>query len=153
MDRRSAGSSDTNEYWNLANLTMTVRQGHSGSFNFQVVATSVEAANDSMASVAKNVTVQLLGGQSCVTPAGVNPYISYANSNSASQVIGPVIDGVVASPLVPVSSGYAIAVPSAGGNGTARQPASAAELDASLENLLASLSETVGAALLSELQQ
>ena len=139
--------------WNLANLTMTVPQGQPGSSNFQVVATSIEAAKNSIASVAKNVTLQLLDGRSCVTPAGVNPYISYANSNSASQVIGPAIDGVVASPLVPVSSSYAIVAPSAGGNGTARQPASAAELDASLENLLASLSESVGAALLSKLQQ
>ena len=45
---------------------------------------------------------------------------------------------------------YAIVL-SAGGNGTVAQAASAAELDASLESLLASLSESVSAALQNEL--
>ena len=53
-------------------------------------------------------------------------------------------------PLVPVSSSYIIVVP-AGGNGTDTQPAGAAKLDASLESLLASSSESVRAALLREL--
>ncbi len=94
--------------------------------------------------------MQLLSGQSCTTPAGVNPYVTYANSNSATQTAGPVIGSVVASALVPVSSSYAIVVPS-GGNRTVAAPASAAELDASLESLLASLSESVGAALQNQL--
>jgi hypothetical protein len=62
-------------------------------------------------------------------------------------VTGPSIGSVVASPLVPVSGSYAIVVPT----GTGAQSASAAELDTSLENLLANLSESVGAALLQEL--
>jgi Protein of unknown function (DUF642) len=137
--------------WNLNSLTLAVPQNCAGrSFNLQVIATSVETANGSMASVAKNVSVQILNGQSCITPAGVNPYVSYANSNSATQVVGPMIDGVVVSPLVPVSSSYAIVV-AGGGSGTITQPLSAADLGASLESLLASLSESVGAALRNEL--
>jgi hypothetical protein len=93
--------------------------------------------------------VQLLSGQVCATPAGVNPYVSYANSKAATQTTGPAIS-VVASPLVPVSSSYTIVVPPSG-NGTATQPASAAELDAALESLLASLSESVSVALRSQL--
>jgi hypothetical protein len=104
-----------------------------------------------MASIAKDVTVQVLSGQACATPAGVNPYVSYANNKAATQVTGPAIT-VVASPLVPVSSSYAIVVPTSG-NGAGSTPAGAAELDAALENLLTGLSETVGAAALSQLGQ
>jgi len=137
--------------WNLDSLTVTAPQSQAGgNFGLQVVATSVEPANGSMASIAKNVTVQLLGGQPCATPAGVNPYVTYANSNSATQATGPVIGSVVASALVPVSSSYAIVVP-AGASGGVTRPASAAELDASLESLLANLSESVGAAVVQEL--
>jgi hypothetical protein len=140
--------------WNLNSLTVTVPQnqtigGACGSFDLQVIATSVEPANGSMASVAKDISVQLLSGQSCATPAGVNPYVSYANSKSATQMTGPAIS-VVASPLVPVSSSYPIVVPT---SGAGTQPVSANDLDAALENLLASLSGTVGAAVLSELQK
>ena len=103
-----------------------------------------------MASIAKNVTVQLLSGAPCATPAGVNPYVTYANSNSVTQAAGPAVGSVVASPLVPVSSSYTIVVP-AGAGGTVPQPTSAAELDASLESLLADLSKSVGAALSREL--
>ena len=137
--------------WNLASLTLTLPKGQAaGSFNLQVVATSVEPATGSMASIAKNVTVQLLSGAPCATPAGVNPYVTYANSNSVTQAAGPAVGSVVASPLVPVSSSYAIVVP-AGASATVPQPTSAAELDASLESLLANLSKSVGAALSREL--
>ena len=137
--------------WNLDGLAVTVPRSRSGSFNLQVIATSVEPTDGSTASVAKNVTVQLLGGQSCATPVGCNPYVSYANSNAATQTTGPVIGGLVASALVQVSSsGFAIVVP-ARGNGTGTQAASAADLGASLDNLLAGLSESVGAALRSQL--
>jgi hypothetical protein len=147
--------------WNLNSLTVTVPKdeyfgggqcgGGDDSFNLQVVATSVEPASGSMASIAKNVTVQLLSGQACATPAGVNPYVSYANSKSATQTTGPAIN-VVASPLVPVSSSYPIVVPTSG-NGSGTSPVSAMDLDASLENLLASLSESVGAAVRTQLGQ
>jgi hypothetical protein len=147
--------------WNLNKLTVTVPQNqnggsgqcgdNNGSFNLQVVATSVEAANGSMASVAKNVTVQLLSGQACSTPAGVNPYVSYANSKFAAQTTGHAIN-VVASPLVPVSSSYPIVVPTSG-SGSGPSLASATDLDASLQNLLTSLSESVGAAVRSQLGQ
>jgi hypothetical protein len=123
--------------WNLNSLTVTVPQNQDGggeqcgsngsSFDLQVVATIVEPANGSMASIAKNITVQLLSGRSCATPVGVNPYVSYANSKAATQTTGPVIDGLVASPLVPVNSSYALVVPT-GGNGTVTQPASVADL-------------------------
>jgi hypothetical protein len=141
--------------WNLNSLKVIVPQslcaGNGTSIDLQVVATSVEPANGSMASIAKDVTVQVLSGQACATPAGVNPYVSYANNKAATQVTGPAIT-VVASPLVPVSSSYAIVVPTSG-NGAGSTPAGAAELDAALENLLTGLSETVGAAALSQLGQ
>ena len=57
------------------------------------------------------MTVQLLDGQACATPAGVNPYVSYVNSQAATQTTGLTVGSVVASPLVPVSGSYAIVVP------------------------------------------
>jgi len=53
----------------------------------------------------------------------------------------------VASALIPVSSRYTIVAPA----GMITQPASAADLGTSLENLLTSLSESVSAAVVSEL--
>lgn len=53
----------------------------------------------------------------------------------------------MASALIPVSSRYTIVVPA----GMITQPASAADLGTSLENLLTSLSESVSAAVVSEL--
>jgi len=137
--------------WSLKGLAVTVPRSRSGSFNLQVIATSVEPTDGSMASVAKNVTVHLLAGQSCATPVGCNPYVSYANNDAATQTTGPVTGGLVASALVPVSSsGSTIVVPT-GGNGTGTQAASAADLGASLDKLLAGLSESVSEALRSEL--
>ena len=99
--------------WNLSSLTLSVpgqeEGGYDGSntLNLQVVATSVESVNGSMAGIAKNVTVQLLDGQACATPVGVNPYVSYVNNVSRSQILKPQINQIViASPLVPVSSSY-----------------------------------------------
>jgi hypothetical protein len=133
--------------WNLQGLGVTVPQSRGSSFNLQVVVTSVEPTEASMASVAKNITVQLLSGQSCATPAGCNPYVNYANSNAATRTTAPVTESVVASALIPVSSSYTIVVPA----GMMTPPASTADLGASLENLLANLSESVSAAVVSEL--
>ncbi len=70
-------------------------------------ATSIEPANGSMARIAQNLTVQWLSGQACATPVGVNPYVSYVNNASLSQILKPQINQIViASPLVPVSSSY-----------------------------------------------
>lgn len=53
------------------------------------------------------MTVQLLSGQACATPVGVNPYVSYVNNASISQILKPQINQIVlASPLVPVGSNY-----------------------------------------------
>ncbi|MBV8464393.1 MAG: hypothetical protein JO218_00475, partial [Burkholderiales bacterium] len=153
--------------WNLAKLTLTVPQdgwngegdwdddGSDGNscwgadrstLNAQFVATCVEPGNGSTASIAKNVAVQLLDGQACATPAGVNPYVSYANSQSATYLTGPVSSQtMVASPLVPVSGTRAIVVPAT------PSAASASQLAVSMEAVLSSLSESVGAALLKEL--
>lgn len=65
-----------------------------------------------MAGIAKNVTVQLLSGQACATPVGVNPYVSYVNNASISQILKPQINQiVVASQLMSVSSSYAATGP------------------------------------------
>ena len=118
----------------------------SGTINLQVVATSVEPANGSMASIARDVTVQLLSGQACATPAGVNSYVSYANSQATTQSIAPSTGSVVVSPLVPVASSYAIMVPGgAAQSTTAGQQLSAAQLGASLGSLLENFSQQVGA--------
>jgi hypothetical protein len=132
--------------WNLNSLTLTVPRGGKNRFNLQIVATSVEGANGSMAAIAKDVTVQLLAGQACATPVGVNPYVSYVNSLSATQTA---IGKVVASPLVPVSSSYTIVTPPA--PAASATPTSDTTLDASAENLLENLSLAVGMALLNEL--
>lgn len=137
--------------WCLNSLTVTIphgtRRGGSigGSIDLQVVATCVEPSNGSMARIAKNVTVQLLSGQPCATPVGVNPYVNYANSNSVLRTTEPG-DIVMASALVPVSSSYSVAVPAA----TITQPPTAADLNTSLETLLDKLSDSVGVALVSE---
>jgi len=147
--------------WNLAKLTLTVPQdgwngdwddeadGDNGSMlNLQFVATCVEPGNGSTASIVKNVAVQLLDGQACATPAGVNPYVSYANSQSATYLTGPVSSQtMVASPLVPVSGTQAIVVPAT----ATTQPATASQLAASMEATLSNLSESVSAALLKQL--
>ena len=84
---------------------------------------------------------------------GVNPYVSYANSTSATQVVQSSVNQiVVVSPLVPVSSSYAITVPINATTNTLTT-ATDVEQDASLESLLESLSQSVGAALLSELSK
>jgi hypothetical protein len=82
-----------------------------------------------------------------VTPAGSNPYVNYANSNAATRTTAPVTQSVVASALIPVSSSYTIVVPA----GMMAPLVSTADLGASLENLLANLSESVSAAVVSEL--
>ncbi|WP_162084669.1 tandem-95 repeat protein [Sulfuriferula nivalis] len=108
--------------WNLNSLTLTVstnQQAGEGednnnctTLNLQVVATSVESANGSMASITKNITVQLLSGKACVTPVGVNPYVSYINNPSSTQILKPQSNQIiVASGLVPVSSRYAMTDP------------------------------------------
>ena len=154
--------------WNLNSLSLTAPNGYnngdcgddddggsngSGTINLQVVATSVEPANGSMASIAKNVTVQLLSGQACATPAGVNPYVSYANSQATTQSIASSTGSVVASALVPVASSYAIVVPGGANssNSTAGQQLNAKQLGASLESLLENLSQQVGVALRNEI--
>ncbi len=147
--------------WNLAKLTVTVPQSQSqggcggsssNTLNLQVVATSVEPGNGSMASIAKDVTVQLLSGQPVATPAGVNPYVSYVNSASLTQTSKAITNPIViASALVPVSSSYAITLPitSPVNSGTLGADD---DLDASLESLLESLSQSVGTALWNELK-
>ncbi len=102
--------------WNLNSLTLSVpndpetensHDNHRHTLNLQVIATSVEPANGSMARIAQNITVQWLSGQACVTPVGVNPYVSYINPPTISQILKPHSNPiVVASPLVPVSSSY-----------------------------------------------
>jgi hypothetical protein len=121
--------------------------------NLQVVATSVEPSNGSMASIVKDVTVQLLSGQACATPVGVNPYVSYANSASATQIVQPTTSQiVVATPLVPVSSSYAITLPITANTGSAAASVDD-DLDASMESLLERLSQSVGVALWKELSR
>jgi len=62
--------------WNLNSLTLSVpndpetenshdSNNHSHTLNLQIIATSVEAANGSMARIAQNLTVQWLSGQAC----------------------------------------------------------------------------------------
>jgi hypothetical protein len=105
--------------WNPGSLTLTMPVSdnqdngcNTGVLNLQVVATSVESVNGSMAGIAKNVTVQLLSGQICATPVGVNPYVSYLNNASNSQILKPQINQIVlASQLVPVASSYAATGP------------------------------------------
>ena len=104
--------------WNLNSLTLSVpndpetEHSHdsnnpSHTLNLQIIATSVEAANGSMARIAQNLTVQWLSGQACATPVGVNPYVSYINPPAISQILKPHSNPIiVASPLMPVSSSY-----------------------------------------------
>jgi len=161
--------------WNLNTLALTLPQhyltrdddsrdddrdncgdgtsSNSSTLNLQVAATSVEAAdNGSMASTAKNVTVQLLTGQACTTPVGVNPYVSYVNSASKAQVMLPNDNPIiVASPLVPVSNSHTITLNGTSATGSTTPQASLQELEASMERLLENLSQAVGVALRKEL--
>ncbi len=105
--------------WNLGSLTLTMPVSddqengcNTGVLNLQVGATSVESVNGSMAGIAKNMTVQLLSGKACATPVGVNPYVSYLNNASISQILKPQINQIVlASQLVPVANSYAATGP------------------------------------------
>ena len=78
-------------------------------------------------------------------------YVSYANSASAMQILQPSTSQiVVATPLVAVSSSYAITLPITANTGSAAASVDD-DLDASMESLLESLSRSVGAALWNEL--
>jgi len=103
--------------WNLNSLTLSVpndpeeaensHDNHGHILNLQIIATSVEPANGSMARIAQTLTVQWLSGQACATPVGVNPYVSYLTPPAITQTRKPHSNPIiVASPLVPVSSSY-----------------------------------------------
>ena len=40
----------------------------------------------------RNVTVQVLAGTACATPAGVSPYVSYVNNTAVMQANSSVAD-------------------------------------------------------------
>ena len=149
--------------WNLAKLSITVphdcRDDNAG-FTLQVVATSTDAATGSTASTTQSVTVNLLDGEACATPVGVNPYVSYVNRQPIVRSSGPVYGShVTASPLTPLAGGYVITTNpghndgddgdgdnnacDTGGDGNPWQP--------DMDGLWNSLSDSVSSALFSEL--
>ena len=89
--------------WNLNQLSLSLPNDAPDTLSLQVRAMANE--NDTTASKAKDFTVQILNGQACATPAGVNPYVCYANNASQFQTASLQIGPVVASALTPVSNG------------------------------------------------
>lgn len=66
--------------WNRAALVVTPPSGYVGIMKLQVLATTTELGNGSTASNARELTVQVLSGTQCATPACMNPYVALAGT-------------------------------------------------------------------------
>jgi hypothetical protein len=133
--------------WNLNKLSLTPPSGFDGQIKLQVKATSTETGNGSTASIARDITVQVLEGKSCTTPAGINPYVSFVNSLASSTTSGPTMPlTVYSSPLVPVPQGATASI-------TVAQRSAVDDSDDALETLLAQMGDRIQEALLREMER
>ncbi|MBC7859149.1 MAG: hypothetical protein H7Z39_10315 [Burkholderiaceae bacterium] len=115
-----------------------------------LVATTTERGNGTSATVTRDLTVNVLAGVGCATPAGLNPYVSYLADTSAVAATGAGM-AVVAGPLVPVGAGAQIVVP--GIMQTVIQAADPADSDESMEEWLQNLGRSLGNAFTSEVER
>jgi VCBS repeat-containing protein len=131
--------------WNLAALVLAPPRNFSGTIRLKVVATSIDDDNGSTATVSRDLTVNVLSGVRCDTPACVNPYVSYladtavvATSDAQSIAVGPctpiMVDATVMAGIV-------------------GDVAPVADEDESLEEWMRRLTGTVGDALMAELMR
>jgi hypothetical protein len=131
--------------WNLAALVLTPPRNFSGVIKLRVVATSIHDDNGSTASVSRDLTVNVLSGVRCETPAGVNPYVSYladtavvTTSDAQPIVVGP-LSALVEDATVMT--------------GIIGDVAPVDDVDESLEEWMRRLTGTVGDALMGELMR
>jgi hypothetical protein len=131
--------------WDLAALAVTPPRNFAGSIKLQVRATSAHADNGSMATATRDLTVNVLSGAGCATPAGVNPYVSYLADTAV--VASSASTAIVAGTFVPIVED---AVVMAGIVGDSTVAASAEE---SFEEWMRRLTGSVGDALMGELKR
>jgi hypothetical protein len=131
--------------WNLAALAFTPPRNFAGSIKLQVRATSAHADNGSMATATRDLTVNVLSGAGCATPAGVNPYVSHLAGTAV--VASSASTAIVAGTFVPIVED---AVVMAGIVGDSTVAASAEE---SFEEWMRRLTGSVGDALMGELKR
>ena len=72
--------------WTLGTLSVRLPNTSASTVQLQVRSTSVEVGSTSSAGTMRNVTVQVLAGTACATPASVSPYASYVNNTAFTQV-------------------------------------------------------------------
>jgi hypothetical protein len=131
--------------WNLAKLVLTPPRNFAGSIKLQVRATSLHPENGSTATVTRDLTVNVLGGSGCSTPAGVNPYVSYLADTAA--VATSQGSAIVAGALAPIAEDAVVMA------GIIGDLAPVASVDESFEEWMRRMTGSVGDALLSELKR
>ena len=78
--------------WDLAALVIKPPYNFAGTMAVQVKSTSTELSNGSAATVVRDITVRVLQGTACATPASLNPYVSYvADTAPSSSTQGVVV--------------------------------------------------------------
>jgi len=109
--------------WNTTKLVMTPPRNFIGTIVLQVRTSSVHADNGSSATVKRDFSVAVLSGTACITPAGLNAYVSYladlavvTTSQQTSIVAGGLapsgVDAVVTADLIGDSLADAVAAES-----------------------------------------
>ncbi len=136
--------------WNLAKLNVRVFNASIDSFDVTVRSTTAESLYGSTTSTSKSVKVQLLEGNVCANPVGVNPYVSYVN-NTAVVTSGFTNNKVTVSPLVATANNYNFG--SSTTQSIANASAGSMNADMSMEAWLQGLDKTLSAALMREMMQ
>jgi hypothetical protein len=131
--------------WNLAALVLAPPRNFSGTIKLKVVATSIHADNGSTATVSRDLTVNVLNGVRCDTPACVNPYVSYL-ADTASVTTSDA-QSIVVGPFTPIMVDATVMA------GIVGDVAPVADVDESLEEWMRRLTGTVGDALMGELMR
>jgi hypothetical protein len=131
--------------WNLAKLVLAPPRNFSGSLELQVRATSLHPENGSTASATRDLTVNVLAGSACATPAGVNPYVSYVANTAA--VATSQTTAIVAGSFTPIVEDAVVMAGVVGGS------AVVASAEESFEEWMRRLTGSVGDALMGELKR
>jgi hypothetical protein len=132
--------------WNLDKLTLTPPKGFDGEIKLQVKATATELKNGSTAATTRELAVQVLEGNACATPVGLNPYVSYLNN---SAVIGTSKLTLLASPLRPENRSYGIYLPGKSSHGHEEPKDS----DEAMANWMKGLEHSLSSAFLEEMEK
>jgi hypothetical protein len=131
--------------WNSAKLMVTPPHSFTGSMALQVRASSANADNGSSATVTRDLTVNVLSGNACATPAGLNPYINFLTD--LAVVATSELASIVAGGMAPLLISAAVTT---GPNGEAMPVAVVTE---SIEEWMRGLAGSVGDALTEELKR